>query len=293
MLIRCGYRIVFETEAPVPMIALLHVRPERQEDLRTEETLHTDPKIPTRQFVDRFGNVATRMVLPAGTTTLSADFIVADSGDHDDYAPEAERHDIDSLPDDALPYLMGSRYCEVGKLADEAWAAAGDKPTGWAMVQALVDLAHEQIEFGYSHARSDRTAFDAFGERHGVCRDFAHLAITLCREVNIPARYCTGYLGDLGIEPIDAPMDFSAWFEAFIGGKWYAFDARHNAPRIGRVVMARGRDATDTALTTGFGASELREFHVHCDEVAGMELDKPPSETAVPQTYRPATFAKG
>ena len=286
MLIRTGFDIRFRAQHSVPMIALLNVRPEEEPNLRTEQVLRTQPDIPLRQYHDLFDNVATRLVLPPGETALQSDFVIEVTGEKDAVVPDAEVHAIDDLPDEVLPFLLGSRYCEVGKLADAAWAAAGGKTTGWDKVQALVDLAHDQIEFGYVHARSDRTAFDAFGERTGVCRDFAHLAITLCREVNIPARYCTGYLGDIGIEPIDAPMDFSAWFEAYIGGAWRTFDARHNTPRIGRIVMARGRDAADTAITTNFGAAELIRFHVHTDEVADTDLSRPPEETALPQQAR-------
>jgi transglutaminase-like putative cysteine protease len=178
---------------------------------------------------------------------------------------------------------MSSRYCEVGLLANEAWDLAKAHQSGWARVKALVDASHERIEFDYMKANSERTARSAFDERFGVCRDFAHLAITLCRAINVPARYCTGYLGDIGIAPIEAPMDFSAWFEAYLGGRWFAFDARHNTPRIARIVMARGRDATDAALTTAFGNAELVRFNVHTDEVASTDLSRSPKETALPQ----------
>jgi transglutaminase-like putative cysteine protease len=286
MLIRTGFDIAFETEVAVPMLALLSVRPERRKDLRTPEVLATEPPVPTRQYIDSFGNACTRLVVPAGGIRLRSDFVIADSGDHDALAPDAEQHTIDTLPDDVLLYLMSSRYCEVSRLADEAWKIAGDHPPGWARVQALVDAAHERIEFDYMKASTESTARSVFDSRAGVCRDFAHLAITLCRAVNIPARYCTGYLGDIGIDPIDSPMDFSAWFEAYLGGRWYTFDARHNRPRIGRVVMARGRDATDTAITTAFGQATLTGFAVHTDEVADADLTRPPAETALPQTAR-------
>lgn len=283
MLIRTGYDIAFETDVPVPMVALLNVRPERQADLRTPEVLRTDPPVPYRQVVDGFGNVASRLVVPEGGITLSADFVINDSGRPDPVVPDAPQHPIDELPDETLPFLMSSRYCEVSQLADEAWKIARHHDAGWARVQALVTAAHERIAFDYTKASTEKTARSVFDERSGVCRDFAHLAITFCRAVNIPARYCTGYLGDIGVDPIDAPMDFSAWFEAYLGGRWHTFDARHNTPRIGRIVMARGRDATDTAITTAFGEARLVRFEVHTDEVADTDLSRPPSETALPQ----------
>lgn len=286
MLIRTGFDLRFETDAPVPMLALLNVRPERQTDLRTPEVLVTEPEVPVRTYRDHFGNIASRFTAPAGGLWLRSDFIIEDSGKPDEVAPDAGKVPIEELPDKALLYLMSSRYCEVSKLGDEAWAVAAKHDTGWSKLQALVDLAHERIEFDYQKASSERTARSAFDDRCGVCRDFAHLAITLCRAVNIPARYCTGYLGDIGVDPIDAPMDFSAWFEAYLGGRWYTFDARHNRPRIARIVMARGRDATDTAITTSFGAARLSHFHVHTDEVRDTDLSRPPEETALPQKAR-------
>ena len=284
MLIRTGYTIRFEADTPVPMLALLNVRPERQADLRTAEVLETHPRVPMRQFRDSFGNVCTRLTVPPGGITLSADFVIEDSGAPDPVVPEAVQHPIDDLPDNVLKYLMSSRYCEVSKLGDEAWRIVQGCTTGWARVQAIVDAAHRRLEFDYMKASTERTARSAFDERFGVCRDFAHLAITLCRAVNIPARYCTGYLGDIGIDPLDAPMDFSAWLEAYVGNRWYAFDARHNTPRIGRIVMAHGRDATDAAITTAFGATRLVQFDVHTDETASTDVSKPPEVTALPQS---------
>ncbi len=283
MLIRTGFDLCFRTPAPLPTIGLLDVRPEYEGQLRTAQQLVTEPDLPLRRFVDSFGNVSTRLTLPPGDTWLRSDFVVEVPDTPDPVVPNAVQHPVDELPDDTLLYLMGSRYCEVGKLSIAAWNASHPHASGWGKVQSLVELAHRQIQFGYDHARNDRTAFEGYSEGYGVCRDFAHLAITLCREIHIPARYCTGYLGDIGIDPIDAPMDFSAWFEAYIGGRWYTFDARHNRPRHARIVMARGRDATDTAITTHFGKAELVHFHVHTDEVATTDLSRPPEETALPQ----------
>ena len=284
MLIRTGFDIAFETDHDVPMVALVNVRPERQGDLVTPEVLITEPAVPLTRFVDSFGNVATRLVAPKGGIRLSSDFVISDAGEPDPVTPDAIQHPVQDLPYEVLLYLMSSRYCEVSLLANEAWEIAGHIEGGWARVQALVDASHDRLQFDYMKASTDRTARSAFDERFGVCRDYAHLAITLCRAVNIPARYCTGYLGDIGINPFDDPMDFSAWFEVYLSGKWHTFDARHNRPRIGRIVMARGRDATDAALTTSFGNAVLKHFTVHTDEVAGADLSRSSAETAIPQS---------
>lgn len=283
MLIRAGYDISFDTDVAVPMMTLLNVRPERQGDLLTPEVLGTRPDVPYRQFIDPFGNVASRLVVPPGGITLQSDFVIADSGEPDEVDLDATQHPIDKLPDETLMYLLSSRYCEVSRLADEAWELAKDHAPGWARVQALVTAAHERIQFDYMKASTENTARSVFDTRFGVCRDFAHLAITLCRAINVPARYCTGYLGDIGIDPLDAPMDFSAWFEAYLGGRWYTFDARHNVPRIGRIVMARGRDATDTAITTAFGNATLSKFEIHTVEVADTDLAHRSLDKALPQ----------
>ena len=229
------------------MLALLSLHPSRHHDLRTPHRIVASPDVPMFEYTDSFGNVVSRFTVPPGGLDLSCDFVVEDSGQHDPVVADAVQHPVEDLPEDVLVYLLASRYCESDRMLATAWAAFGSTEPGWARVQAIVDYAHDRIEFGYHHARATKTAFDAHDERAGVCRDFAHLAITLCRCMNIPARYCTGYLGDIGIPPIDAPMDFSAWFEVYLGGAWRTFDARHNKPRIGRIVMARGRDAVDAA----------------------------------------------
>ena len=271
MLIRCGYELKFDCPVPTPMLAQLSLHPSRNKDLRTPQRLVASPDIPMYTYVDGFGNTCTRLVTPPGTLTLSADFVVYDPGTTDVYAPDAQQIPVEALPDDVLVYLLSSRYCEIDRLSDTAWSLFGGTKPGWARVQAIVDFVHDHITFGYEHARATKTAWDGYQERRGVCRDFAHLAIAFCRCMNIPARYATGYLGDIGVPPVDAPMDFSAWFEVFLSGEWYTFDARHNRPRIGRVLMARGRDATDTALTTSFGSAWLSGFQVTCEEVDGIE----------------------
>jgi transglutaminase-like putative cysteine protease len=271
MLIRTGYNIRFDTDVPVPMLALLSIHPSRHQDLRTTHRILASPDVPMYDYVDGFGNVCTRLTIPAGGLDLACDFVVEDHGEPDVCVPDAVQLPVEQLPDDVLVYLLSSRYCETDRLSDTAWSLFGNAPTGWARVQAIVDFANNHVEFGYHHARPTKTAWDAYQERQGVCRDFAHLAVTLCRCMNIPARYCTGYLGDIGVPASDAPMDFSAWFEAYLGGRWYTFDARHNKPRIGRILMARGRDATDAALTTVFGPTRLARFDVHTDEVTSID----------------------
>jgi len=267
MLIRAGYDIRYETDTPTPMMAMLSIHPSRNKDLTTTHRIAASPDVPMYDYLDDFGNVCTRVTVPVGGLTLSCDFTIGDDGLPDPASPEAVQHAVEDLPDDVLIFLLGSRYCETDRLSETAWSLFGYIAPGWARVQAIVDFVHHHIEFGYHHARSTKTAWDAYQERQGVCRDFAHLAIALCRCMNIPARYCTGYLGDIGIAPVDAPMDFSAWFDVYLGGRWHTFDARHNRPRIGRILMARGRDATDTALTTTFGPAILTGFDVHTDEV--------------------------
>ncbi|WP_068076515.1 transglutaminase-like domain-containing protein [Novosphingobium lentum] len=268
MLIRAGYDIRFKCDVPTPMMAMLSIHPSRNKDLTTAQRIVATPEVPIYDYLDDYGNICTRVTVPAGGLTLSCDFTIEDSGLPDPTEPDAIQHAVEDLPDDVLIYLLGSRYCETDRLLGVAWSLFGTIEPGWARAQAIVAFTHNHIEFGYSYARPSKTAWDAYQERQGVCRDFAHLAITLCRCMNIPARYCTGYLGDIGVPPDTAPMDFSAWFEVYLGGAWRTFDARHNAPRIGRILMARGRDATDTALTTSFGRSTLASFEVRTDEIA-------------------------
>ena len=267
MKIRCGYEISYQLPQPAPMILLLNVCQDREADLLSPDEIRFDRPVESTEYRDMFGNRCLRIRADAGPLVISNDFVIRDSGLPDEYAPDAEQHAIEDLPTDVLVYLLGSRYCETDRLSDTAWSLFGNTPKGWPLVQAIVAYAHERITFGYQYARATKTAFEAHQERQGVCRDFAHLAVTLCRCMNVPARYVTGYLGDIGVPPVDDPMDFSGWFEAYLGGRWYTFDARHNKPRIGRIVMARGRDATDVAITTTFGASWLSGFKVITDEV--------------------------
>jgi transglutaminase-like putative cysteine protease len=267
MKIRCGYEISYDVRHPSPMMLCLNVHPDRTRDLLGPDEVAFDRSVRPSEYRDVFGNRCQRILAQPGPLTITNEFMIRDDGLPDEVAPYAIQHQVEDLPPEVLVYLLGSRYCETDKLSDTAWSLFGHGPKGWPLVQAIVEYAHERIAFGYQYARSTKTAFEAHQEREGVCRDYAHLAVTLCRCMNIPARYATGYLGDIGIPPVDDPMDFSAWFEVYLGGRWYTFDARHNTPRIGRVVMARGRDATDVAIVTSFGPCILTGFKVLTDEV--------------------------
>jgi transglutaminase-like putative cysteine protease len=273
MQIGVGYELVYDCPQPTPMLLMLNVHYTRISDIVVPDHLVISPSIPIRAYRDGFGNWCNRIVAPAGRTRLSANGIVNDTGEPDVVASEAQQHAVEALPDEALVFLLGSRYCETDRLSEIAWSLFGNTPPGWARVQAICDYVHEHIVFGYEHARATRTAWEAYCDRTGVCRDFAHLAVALCRCMNIPTRYCTGYLGDIGVPVSDAPMDFSAWFEAYVGGQWYTFDARHNVPRIGRVLIARGRDAADVAITTTFGPNTLSSFAVVTDEITAVRSE--------------------
>jgi transglutaminase-like putative cysteine protease len=269
--IRAGYDIAFQCAQQTPMILMLSLDPARLKDLLSDHKIQFTPNLESRGYVDMFGNSCTRIVAPAGIIEIRNDFRIADDGAPDEVARDARQMEIAELPDDVLIYLLGSRYCDTQKLSDLAWSLFGGITPGWQRVQAICDYAHDRISFGYQHARCDRTAWEGHEERIGVCRDFAHLGVTLCRCVNIPARYCTGYLGDIGVPADPAPMDFSAWFEVYLDGRWFTFDARHNHPRIGRIVMARGRDAADVAISTSFGTVQLVKFSVVTEQVVSPQ----------------------
>jgi transglutaminase-like putative cysteine protease len=267
MRIYSGFEIVYDCPAPVPMLLSLSVHPSRRHDLETPDWLRTDPPLDVRQYLDTYGNICSRLVAGAGRTTLSADFIIRDTGLIDPYVPDAVQHAVEDLPDETVIFLLGSRYCETERLSALAWSLFDATPPGWARVQAITDYVHGHIVFDYAKARPDKTAFDAWTEGAGVCRDYAHLAVTLCRCMNIPARYCTGYMGDIGV-PVVGLMDFSAWFEVYLGDGWHTFDARNNMPRMARVLIARGRDAIDVPIATTFGVANLTGFKVTSVEAA-------------------------
>jgi transglutaminase-like putative cysteine protease len=267
MLIKLGYDIQFDVPSAVSFVGMLSVHPSRAHDLREPDDLIVDPTTPVTYYIDSFGNRCARFLAPQGTIRLSGSTLIEDSGAPDPVEPWVRETDLEDLPENTVQYLLSSRYCEVDLLSNTAAQLFGGLPRGWQCVQAVCDWVHNHVTFGYEYARPTRTALEVFNERVGVCRDFQHLAVTLCRCLNIPARYATGYLGDIGVPFSPAPMDFSAWFEVYLENRWWSFDARHNTPRIGRILMATGRDAADVAITTSFGAAYLRKFQVVTEEV--------------------------
>jgi transglutaminase-like putative cysteine protease len=276
MLIRVGYDITFETPAEVPIVALLNVHPSRVSDLQQPDILHLEPSVQIDSYRDSFENICSRFVAPAGSIRLFNSTFIEDNGQPDIQNPDARQVPVGELPTNTLRYLLASRYCEVDLLSNVAYELFGALPEGWQRVQGICDWVNSKVTFGYHYARPTKTALDVYTERVGVCRDFQHLAITFCRCLNIPARYASGYLGDIGVPPAPCPMDFSAWFEAYLEGRWWTFDARHNVPRQGRVLMALGRDAADAAITTSFGSARLKNFTVISDEI-----EQPTSSTVL------------
>jgi transglutaminase-like putative cysteine protease len=268
MRIRLGYDIQFEVPVSVPVVAMLNVHPSRAGDLLEPDVLHIEPDVKQERYIDNFGNVCCRFTAPPGWIRLWNSTLIEDSGEVDAHDYAAREIPVADLPPETLLFLLSSRYCEVDLLSNTAAQLFGGMPTGWPRVQAICDWVHQNVTFGYEFASPTKTALDVYRERRGVCRDYQHLAIAFCRSLNIPARYATGYLGDICVPPTDAIMDFSAWFEVYLEDRWWAFDARNNEPRVGRVLMATGRDATDVAITTSFGDARLVHFEVTADEVA-------------------------
>ncbi len=273
MLIRYGYEMTFACNTPTPMVCQLDVHPVHAAAVRAETPFAATPHVESWLYADVFGNRCRRFNAPAGELTISNSGVVEVSGRTDPVVPDAAEVPVADLPDDTLLYLVGSRYVETDTLSQIAWDLFGQTKPGWSRVQAICDFVNSHIVFGYENARSTRTAYEAYAERVGVCRDFTHLAVAFCRCMNIPARYANGYLGDIGVPPDPAPMDFNAWFEAFLGGKWYTFDARHNIPRIGRILIARGRDAADIPLVNSFGPHVLKSFRVWTEETNTAAAD--------------------
>jgi transglutaminase-like putative cysteine protease len=267
MKLRVGFEIHYEFPQPTPMIMVLGTHFTRASDIIVPDYLTTSPSVPITPYRDMFGNWCSRIVAPAGHMRLFANGIINDSGTPDPVVASAGQHLIEDLPSDSLVYLLGSRYCETDRLSDIAWKLFEHTPPGWHRVQAICDFVHNHIAFGYEHARATKTALEAYTEGRGVCRDYAHLAIAFCRCMNIPARYCTGYLSDIGTQKPWAVGDFAGWFEAYLGGRWHMFDPRNNVPRVGRVLIAQGRDASDVPITQTFGPNSLLEFKVWTDEV--------------------------
>lgn len=267
MRVRIGYELLYDCPQNTPMMLLLNVHHSRYSDLIAPDYLRTDPALPLETYRDGFGNWCTRLVMPSGRTRLSTDAIIDCRDEADEVATSARQIPVELLPAETLVFLLGSRYCETDLLSQTAWDLFGNTPEGWARVQAICDHVHNAISFDYEKAYPTKSAFNALEEGVGVCRDFTHLAIAFCRCMNIPARYCTGYLGDMGVPPTNAPMDFAAWMEVFLEGNWYTFDPRNNVPRIGRVLIARGRDAADVPLTHTFGPNILNGFSVWAEKI--------------------------
>jgi transglutaminase-like putative cysteine protease len=267
MQLRTGYELIYNFPQPTPIILVVNIHYSRASDMVVPDCLTAEPSIPIIGYYDAFGNRCNRLLAPAGRVRLTSDAVISDSGQPDEVVPSAGQHSVEDLPEEALVFLLGSRYCETDLLSETAWQLFSGTTPGHARVQAICDYVHNHIAFNYQNASATRTAAQAFNERIGVCRDYAHLAITFCRCMNIPARYCTGYLSDVGTPPPFAVGDFAAWFEAWIGGRWHIFDPRNNVPRMGRVLMARGRDACDVAIATTFGPNTLESFRVWTDEI--------------------------
>ena len=267
MKIQVGCEFIYNFPQATPMILTINVHYSRASDIVIPDNVTTDPAVPITAYRDGFGNWCNRILAPAGRMRISSRGIVRDSGIPDVVVPDAGQHAVEDLPEETLVFLLGSRYCETDLLTETAWQLFGNTAPGWARVQAICDFVHNHISFDYQQSRPTRTAWQAFNERIGVCRDYAHLAVAFCRCMNIPARYCTGYLGDIGMPPPYGVGDLAAWFDVYIGGRWYTFDARNNIPRIGRVLIARGRDAADVAIITTFGPNTLESFQIFTDEV--------------------------
>ena len=267
--LRVGYELIYYCPQDVPMILLVNIHYSRADDIVMPDQLTTDPAIPFTAYRDGFGNWCNRLVAPKGRLRLATDAVIRDSGQPDEFVPDAKQHAIEELPEETLVFLLGSRYCETDLLSDTAWQLFESTKPGWWRVQAICNFVHDHIAFDYQNARATRSAAQAYTERTGVCRDYAHLAITFCRCMNIPARYCSGYLGDVGTAPPWAVGDFAAWIEVYLGGRWLIFDPRNNVRRMARVLMARGRDASDVAIVTTFGPNHLESFKVWTDEIPG------------------------
>jgi transglutaminase-like putative cysteine protease len=268
MKLRVGYELQYEFPQPTPVILMLNVHFTRVSDLETPDHIVVSPSVPISGYRDGFGNWCSRLLAPTGRMLISSDCVVRDSGRPDPVASGARQVPVEELPEETLVFLLASRFCDSDRLLDLAWKLFGAAEPGWPRVQAICDFTHQHITFGYEHARVTRTASEAYQERCGVCRDYAHLGVAFCRALNIPARYCSGYLSDVGTPPPYPPGDFAAWFEAYLGGHWHTFDPRNNVPRIGRILVARGRDAADVAITTTFGPNTLQSFRVWTDEIA-------------------------
>lgn len=272
MQLRTGFELIYNFPQPTPMILVVNIHDSRASDIVVPDHLTAEPFIPITGYRDAFGNRCNRLLAPAGRLRLTADGVIRDSGQLDEMAFVAWQDSVQDLPEETLVFLLGSRYCETDLLSETAWQLFSGTTPGYPRVQAICNYVHHHITFNYQNARATRTAAEAFNERTGVCRDYAHLAVAFCRCMNIPARYCTGYLSDIGMPPPFGLMDFAAWFEVWMGGRWHIFDPRNNVRRAGRILMARGRDASDVAIATTFGPNTLERFRVWTDVISYGEI---------------------
>jgi transglutaminase-like putative cysteine protease len=300
LLILSEFDIQFRLPAPTAMVALLHLHPSLEPLLRAgnelrveslddpahhgpESTDYTKTVVPTRDYIDSFGNRCARFVAPAGYVWLTGSSVIEADPEGDPVTTAAPQAEIDDLPAEVLQFLLPSRYCEVDRFGTIAQELFGGLPAGWERAVAIRDWVHEKVTFNYNAARPTKTAMDVFTEPIGVCRDFQHLAVTLTRCHNIPARYVTGYIGDIR-RPYSGPGDFSAWYQVFLDGRWIDLDARHNHRRLGRLLMATGRDAADVAITTSFGAAYLTNFYVESNEIDAQGNKLPLPSGNAPET---------
>jgi transglutaminase-like putative cysteine protease len=267
MRLKLGTELSYTFDVPTPMIVMLNVHPDDAQSLEYPDTLATNPIVNVTQYRDGFGNLCCRLIAPPGPFTLTTQTVIWDDGLPDPVDRSAVQHAVEDLPDEVLSFLLPSRYCESDKLADEAWRLFGNMAPGWDRVQAICDHVNRSIKFDYQQASPFRSAADVHAGGIGVCRDFAHLAIAFCRALNIPTRYCFGYISDVGEPPPYPAMDLAAWMEVYLGGRWHTFDPRNNKRRIGRVLIARGRDAADVPLTHTFGRNVLTGFRVTTEEL--------------------------
>jgi transglutaminase-like putative cysteine protease len=276
MKLRVGYEMVYTCSQSTPMLLMLNTHSSYVNEIIVPDRLIVEPALPLTKYYDSFGNLCSRLVTPPdGQLSLSTEALINVPDKPEKPHMDGSQSPVETLPEECLQFLLGSRYCETDLLSDVAWSMFGALTPGQPRVQAICDYVHNHLRFDYQEASSTRTAAGAYREQLGVCRDYAHLAVAFCRAMNILARYCTGYISDVGLPPPHAPQDFCAWFEAYLGGCWQTFDARNNAPRTGRVLMARGRDATDVALSNAFGPAKLTGFKVICEpeSLAQSELE--------------------
>ena len=272
MRLKLGCALSYDLPQPTPMNLLLNVHSSRAKDIEIPDLMVTDPPVPVEQFLDQFGNWCTRLVAPAGRFTIRVDGVIRDDGAPDPIGTGAVQHAVENLPAETLGFLLPSRYCDSDLLLDAAWTHFGGTAPGWARVHAVCTFVHNHIQFNYGHADATRTASKAYDDPRGVCRDYAHLAIAFCRALNIPARYCTGYISDVNQPQPWPAQDFAAWMEVYLGGRWWTFDPRNHDLRYGRVLVARGRDAADVSLTHSFGPHQLVDFTVWVDELPELPV---------------------